>query len=103
MKTTNKFLLSGVIGMATIGAALVAPSVSVAEDSETEKCYGVAKAGANDCGSKIGGHSCAGQATEDAAEHEFIAVPAGLCERLAGGSLTEAAAEDHGDDHGDNS
>ena len=30
-----------------------------------EKCYGVAKAGANDCGNKSGSHSCAGQSTVD--------------------------------------
>jgi uncharacterized membrane protein len=51
--------------------------------------------GANDCGSKTGGHSCAGQSKEDGAKHEFIVLPAGICERLANGSTasSDAAAE----------
>jgi uncharacterized membrane protein len=49
-----------------------------------EKCYGVAKAGKNDCAS--GSNSCAGSATKDG--EGFLAVPKGLCEKLTNGSLT---------------
>jgi uncharacterized membrane protein len=52
----------------------------------TEKCYGVAKAAKNDCGTSK--HSCAGQAKTDGAGDEWIKVPKGTCERLVGGSLT---------------
>lgn len=51
-----------------------------------EKCYGVAKAGKNDCGAN--GHSCAGQAAKDADGKEWIYVPKGTCEKIVGGSLT---------------
>ena len=52
-----------------------------------EKCYGVAKAGKNDCAA--GTHSCAGQSTKDMDKSSFVEVPAGVCGKLAGGSLTK--------------
>ena len=32
---------------------------------EKEKCFGISKAGQNDCASVTGSHSCAGQAKKD--------------------------------------
>ncbi len=55
---------------------------------EKEKCYGVAKAGKNDCASATGSHSCAGQAAADGEWHEWVLVSKGTCEKLVGGSLT---------------
>ena len=55
--------------------------------SGKEKCYGVAKAGKNDCAAT--GHSCAGQSKKDADKASWISVPAGLCGKLAGGSTTK--------------
>jgi uncharacterized membrane protein len=58
-----------------------------------EKCYGVAKAGQNDC--KAGpGTTCAGTSTVDYQGNAFKLVPAGTCEsvELPGGrtgSLSE--------------
>lgn len=54
--------------------------------SEKEKCYGVSKAGKNDCANKAGTHSCAGQSTVDGDAGEWVYVPAGLCDKLVGGS-----------------
>jgi uncharacterized membrane protein len=51
----------------------------------TEKCYGVAKAGKNDCAS-TGNNSCAGTSTKDADGGAWVLVPAGLCEKLNGGT-----------------
>lgn len=51
-----------------------------------EKCFGVVRAGKNDCAAN--GHSCQAQAKADANGSEWIYVPAGTCERLVGGSLT---------------
>lgn len=53
-----------------------------------EKCFGVAKAGGNDCAGA--GHSCAGQSTTDASGADFITVPGGTCAKLTGGSLTSS-------------
>ncbi|MBZ2206716.1 BufA1 family periplasmic bufferin-type metallophore [Massilia soli] len=59
-----------------------------AADVEKEKCYGVAKAGANDCASSNGAHSCAGQAKTDNDPTEWKKVAKGTCEKL-GGKLPE--------------
>jgi len=54
------------------------------KNTDKEKCYGVAKAGQNDCAAK--GHSCAGQAKMDNDPAEWKYVPKGECEKM-GGSL----------------
>jgi uncharacterized membrane protein len=58
-----------------------------AADAEKEKCFGVAKAGQNDCASSIGAHSCAGQSKVDNDKKEWKFVAKGTCQK-AGGSLT---------------
>lgn len=78
--------LSTLAAAAAVLSFMSFPQDASAEDGEKEKCYGVAAAGKNDCGTKA--HSCAGMATEDADLEEWVFVPKGLCERLAGGSLT---------------
>jgi len=50
-----------------------------------EKCYGVAKAGSNDCQTATA--SCAGSSTKDFDKAAFVVVPTGTCQKLAGGSL----------------
>ncbi|WP_284617221.1 BufA1 family periplasmic bufferin-type metallophore [Aquabacterium humicola] len=50
-----------------------------------ERCHGVARAGANDCGTST--HACAAQSTTDRAEDEWISLPAGTCLKIAGGRL----------------
>jgi uncharacterized membrane protein len=53
-----------------------------------EKCYGIARAGMNDCAGKNAPHACAGQATQDRASYDFVYVPSGTCQKIAGGSTT---------------
>jgi uncharacterized membrane protein len=55
-----------------------------------EKCYGVAKAGQNDCANLGGTHSCAGQSTVDNAIDEWKFVPKGQCAELKGLSPAQA-------------
>jgi uncharacterized membrane protein len=52
-----------------------------------EKCFGIAKAGQNDCAA--GAHSCAGQAKTDNAADDWKYVAKGTCEKM-GGSLKAA-------------
>ncbi|MCE7616449.1 DUF2282 domain-containing protein, partial [Vibrio fluvialis] len=54
---------------------------------EKEKCYGVAKAGKNDCATKTS--SCAGTSKMDHQKDAFVVVPKGLCDKLAGGSTMD--------------
>jgi uncharacterized membrane protein len=73
---------------ALIAAALAtvcATSAGVAAAApDTEKCYGVAKAGQNDCAASDGSHSCSGQAKADNAPVEWKYVPKGTCEQTGG-------------------
>jgi uncharacterized membrane protein len=57
-----------------------------AQAADSEKCYGVAKAGKNDCQTPVS--SCAGTNKVDGNPQAFILLPKGTCEKLAGGSLT---------------
>ncbi|MBV9724478.1 MAG: DUF2282 domain-containing protein [Gammaproteobacteria bacterium] len=57
-----------------------------ADAGNSEKCYGVAKAGKNDCAGAA--HACAGQSSKNSSAKEFIELPKGTCERIVGGSLT---------------
>ena len=51
---------------------------------EAEKCYGIAKAGKNDC--QTANSSCAGTSRRDGQKDAWIYIPAGSCEKLVGGS-----------------
>lgn len=63
---------------------LVASAAAVAADEPKEKCFGVAKAGQNDCGSKTSKHSCAGQSKVDNDPNDFKLVAKGSCEKMGG-------------------
>ncbi|VVC77276.1 hypothetical protein AQUSIP_26030 [Aquicella siphonis] len=49
-----------------------------------ERCFGVVKSGANDCGNAS--HNCSGEAKLDQDKNEWIYLPTGLCKRIAGGN-----------------
>ena len=55
-----------------------------------EKCYGVAKAGKNDCANLSGSHSCAGRATQDNSPAEWNYLAKGTCKDMKGLSADEA-------------
>ncbi|MBT0570096.1 DUF2282 domain-containing protein [Curvibacter sp. CHRR-16] len=73
---------------ATLLTALAAPATSMA--AEKEKCFGIAKAGQNDCANLTGAHSCAGQTKMDMAKEDWKFVPAGTCKAAGGISMDEA-------------
>lgn len=78
--------------LAGFAAALVLAAASAAGAQENvpkptykfEKCYGVARAGQNDCFSTS--HQCGGTADVDRDPDAWIYVPAGVCEKIVGGS-----------------
>jgi uncharacterized membrane protein len=55
-----------------------------------EKCFGIAKAGQNDCANLSGTHSCAGQSKNDNDLAEWKYVAKGTCAQLGGKSMDEA-------------
>ena len=84
MSSRNTLLQSAVAGVLAlgIGQAALAQDAKGQSQSAKEKCYGIAKAGQNDCGTSR--HSCAGKATKDNAADEWKYVPKGTCEKLGG-------------------
>ena len=78
--------------MAAAAASLMSSLlVSVpAAAQEKEKCYGIAKAGQNDCANLAGTHSCAGQAkvSDDKGEWKYVAK--GTCVDMKGMSAVDA-------------
>ena len=67
-----------------------APAFETTPAFKAEKCYGIAKAGANDCAS-TGNNSCGGSSKVASDPRAWIYVPAGYCERIVGGSLKPRA------------
>lgn len=73
-----------------VASALALGLVGQVAAQDKEKCYGIAKAGANDCASVTGSHSCAGQAKVDNDPAEWKYVAKGTCKDMKGLSAEEA-------------
>lgn len=69
---------------AAVLAVAAIPGQDAQAKGDKEKCYGIAKAGKNDCG--WSGGSCAGSATTDGHAETWIYVPKGLCAKIVGSS-----------------
>jgi len=55
------------------------------ELAKQEKCFGIAKAGQNDCATfRQEAHSCAGKSEADNLAEDWKYVPKGTCEKIAG-------------------
>jgi uncharacterized membrane protein len=93
-KKTLNTLLASAVALTVAGASIAAFAQhdDHVDLADKEKCYGVVKQGANDCASASGSHSCAGHAGKDADGEEWIALPAGVCDKLVGGSLTPVSS-----------
>jgi uncharacterized membrane protein len=85
MKKTHLFIASAMV------AALALPLTANAQAGpapkpkfDAEKCYGIARAGKNDC--QTANSSCAGTSRRDGQKDAWLYVPAGTCDRLVNGS-----------------
>lgn len=87
MSSRTLVLAAAVGGLFTLGT--VGAAVAGDDAAETEKCYGVADAGKNDC--HTASHACAGMAATDKDPAEWVKVPKGTCEEM-GGKLTAPEA-----------
>ena len=74
--------------LVTVCAASVGTASAAAADKE--KCYGIAKAGQNDCAAANGAHSCAGQSKADNGAAEWKYVAKGTCEKAGGKTAAPA-------------
>ena len=79
-----KSAVAGVLAAAVSSPLLAQPNQAV--PAAMEKCYGIAKAGRNDC--QTAGHSCAGSSIKNNQRDAFIFLPKGLCEKITDGKLS---------------
>lgn len=86
----DKRALIALTAASVIGMGLAA---APAHAQEKEKCFGIAKAGQNDCANIAGTHSCAGQAKMDMDAGDWKFVPKGSCKQAGGLSMDEAKAK----------
>lgn len=78
-QTTARSALAALIALAA------AHGPALAHDNPgQDKCYGIAKAGQNDCAASTGAHACAGQSKKDKDPNEWKYVAKGTCEQLGG-------------------
>jgi len=85
-------------GIAAAIAAVVAMGASgvsqAAHGAGIEKCAGIAAAGKNDCGTSM--HTCAGMSKSDRDPLDWVKVPKGTCQKIAGGTVTTDPSNKHG-------
>ncbi len=75
---------AAIAGLLALGLAGSVASAPVAPDASKDKCFGIAKAGQNDCAA--GKHSCAGQSTVDKDPISWKYVAKGTCASMGGTS-----------------
>ena len=80
--------IASTLAAAVIGAAAFAGAAQAADKAKGgaahEHCYGIAKAGENNCAAANGRHSCAGEAKVNYSGQEFKEVAKGTCEQMNG-------------------
>jgi uncharacterized membrane protein len=85
MSNARTVVTTALASMIAMGALGLQSEAIAGAKKDVEKCYGVVKAGQNDC--KTLSNACAGHSVEDNQKDAFIALPKGTCEQIAGGSL----------------
>jgi uncharacterized membrane protein len=83
---SKTFALAATAFAAVLGSPLTTGAEPApAPQFTSEKCYGIAAAGQNDCQTST--HSCAGEAKKARERDSWIYVPAGTCLKIDGGRL----------------
>ena len=82
-RLTRAALMTAVLAAAAMATAQAADMPASKAKGPKEKCYGVSKAGENDC-AKAGAHGCAtlGKVAYDGSEYQEV--PKGTCEQMSG-------------------
>jgi uncharacterized membrane protein len=88
----TRFVIASALASAVVAPVLLSAQKPVPAPTafKAEKCYGIAKAGQNDCAS-AGNNSCGGTSKVNADPRAWVYVPAGYCERIVNGSLKPKA------------
>jgi len=81
MKNAHALAITAITGL--VALRISGPAASA--EAKMEKCYGISKAGKNDCQTNTS--ACAGTAKKDGQKDAWIYVPQGTCDKIVGGSL----------------
>ena len=86
MSELNLKALAAAVAGAVAVASFAAPSFAqgMGDSKGKEKCYGVSKAGENQCASANGSHSCQAQSKADFDGNEWKYVESGTCAKMGG-------------------
>ena len=87
MKSQQQIISSAIAAALALG---LVGQVAAQDNKAKEKCFGIAKAGQNDCANLSGSHSCAGQAKGEMAPDDWKYVAKGSCKDMGGLSADEA-------------
>lgn len=82
MSNSGKIIYSVCAAFLSIGHTGLEAASSL---TSNEKCYGITRAGMNDCATAT--QSCAGSATKDSQADAFLFLPRGTCEKIVGGKI----------------
>lgn len=74
---------------AALASLVMAGTANAAPPANSEKCFGVAAAGKNDCASANNSHGCAGQATKDRDMNDWKYVAKGTCSSMGGKTMAD--------------
>jgi len=86
---SNAPIHAAIAGLVALGlTASAAAGGPVKQAAGTEKCYGIAKAGQNDCGTAK--HACAATSKTDNDPAEWKYVAKGTCEKMGGAAKAPA-------------
>ena len=85
----TRYVITAAIAALTSGGLLASSTAQAAGAvvcAEQERCFGIAKAGKNDCATSSS--VCSSSAKQDNQKDAWIYVPKGMCQKVAGGTLT---------------
>jgi len=85
MNKQDILVKSAIASLLAFGSLALTTSAVAADKPKMEQCYGIAKAGKNDCaGGKGSANSCAGTAKKDGQKDSFVLLPKGTCAKIVG-------------------
>jgi uncharacterized membrane protein len=93
MKKTEAMIASAIAGLLSLPAIVTAADKPIVHCFERERCYGVVKAGQNDCATAAS--SCAGTSKQDYQKDAWVYLPKGTCGKL-GGSIKPGVSKSTG-------
>ena len=86
----QRALIAAAAASVLMSTVAFAASHAASPAEAKEKCFGIAKAGQNDCANLSGSHSCAGQSKLSDDKGEWKYVVKGTCASMKGMSMEDA-------------